>query len=252
MQDSVVLFANVEEAVCFLDEEVHPQQLPVAGTTPQLRAKVLQLSLELEFPEIESWERLFVSAEGFDQRLLMVIDTLCREHLLGWPLLESLGDVARGEGPAEMPTRVLDSSVFGTHEGNGCSMICGCAHGVHMEGHHPLQQRIVDTVHTRTPVLVSPCSPPVWVFHAVASITINNTDELAPEELQAEGYEVLCLRCEALLGEYPTSLEQDARALQQLRGKEVDEQTRRTQLALRYRSNKKRVLLNAIQHMRSM
>lgn len=76
---------------------------------------------------------------------------------------------------------------------------------------------------------------------------LKTTDELAPEELQAEGYEVLCLRCEALLREYPTSLEQDARELQQLRGTEGD----RRQLALRYRANKKRVLLNAIQHMRS-
>lgn len=107
-----MLFASVEEAVRFLDEEVHPQQPPPAAAS--LRAQVLNLSLALEFPEIDSWQRLFVSAEGFDQRLLILVDALCREHLLGWPLLESSADLVRGEGPAELPTRVLESSVFGT------------------------------------------------------------------------------------------------------------------------------------------
>lgn len=76
-------------------------------------------------------------------------------------------------------------------------------------------------------------------------------DELAPGELQEEGYEVLCLRCEALLREFPTTLEQDARELQQLKAREHEEATARRRLALRFRSNKKRVLLNAIQYMRS-
>lgn len=226
-----MLFATIEEAVRFLDEEVHPQQPPIADAA--LRARVLALSLALEFPEVDSWQRLFVSGEGFDQRLLILVDALCREHLLGWPLLESLGEVARGEGPAELPTRVLESSVFGALvacvSSYAKASVCDVAWN--------------DEIHT----LCVEC-----VYLCLLRCTHACIDELAPEELQAEGYEVLCLRCEALLQEYPTTLEHDARELQQLKGKEGDEATTRRRLALQYRANKKRVLLNAIQYMRSM
>ncbi len=180
--------------------------------------------------------------------------------MLGWPLLDSSVELARGEGPAELPTRALDSSIFGML-GLMRVMVKSKWKKTSFEG----KMRggvLVGCVYHHTTT-----APPPHHHYTTT------TDELAPEELQAEGYEILCLRCESLLSSYPTTLEADARMLQQLRsaraagnstqqggdggnGGEGGEggvsRLHRQQVALQYRMNKKRVLLNAIQYMRSV
>ncbi len=55
LQDCVVLFGTIEEAIVFVDEEVFPETPPVGDV--KTRARLLQLALSLEFAEIESWHR---------------------------------------------------------------------------------------------------------------------------------------------------------------------------------------------------